>query len=46
MSGHRDRRPLKALIFLMILVILAVGGYLIGHYIEQSDIHETNTIKD
>ena len=43
MSGYRDRRPLKALIFLLVLVMLAVGGYLIGQYIEQRDIHETRS---
>ena len=43
MSGHMDKRPLKALLFLAVLVLLATGGYFIGRYIEQSGIQETRS---
>ena len=40
MSGRKNGKPIKALIFLLILALLAAGGYLIGRYFEESGVRE------
>ena len=37
MNRRRNRHPLQALIFLLVLALLSVGGYVIGRHLEESN---------
>ncbi|MBQ8072939.1 MAG: LCP family protein [Clostridia bacterium] len=43
MAGKGNRRSLKALIFLAVLLVLALGGYLVGRYFEEHSVKETRS---
>lgn len=43
MGGNGNRSPVRALIFLAALVLLAVGGYAVGRYLEESSVKETRS---